>query len=148
MTTKAQERQALEKIREILETLDADGYVRTAFDGVLEIAETNIENDWACSLKEQVESARAGESDWKEKYSRTLEDLRAANGRIDELECNWNEEQEERDALEDELAEAKEEWGKAKDAAIALKNKAATLETEIIRLKAKLYDYMTESKEA
>lgn len=140
MTTKAQERDALSRIREILETLDADGYVRTAFDGVLEIAETNIENDWACSLKEQVESARAGESDWKEKYSRTLEDLKAANSRIAETE--------------EQLVQAEvtiEEMSRTNQRLSAeVCNGSRELENaqhRIMMLKADLYDYMTEKKE-
>lgn len=140
MTTKQQERDALQKIREILETLDSDGYVRTAFDGVLEIAETNIENDWACSLKEQVESARAGESDWKEKYSRTLEDLKAANSRIAEIEEN--------------LVQAEvtiEDLSRSNQRLSAeVCNGSRELENakhKIMMLKADLYDYMTEKKE-
>lgn len=142
MTTKQQERDALQKIAEILSTLDADGYVRTAFDGVLEIAETNIENDWACSLKDQLESARAGEADWKEKYSRALEDLKVANARIEESDDDYRAVCEERDALEDQLAREKEAWGECNKAAIALENRAAMLENDNIRLKAKLYDYL------
>lgn len=49
MMTKEQERQALEQIKKILETLDEDGYVATAMRGVVEDAETNIQNDWALS---------------------------------------------------------------------------------------------------
>lgn len=151
MTTKAQERQALQKIREILETLDADGYVRTAFDGVLDIAETNIENDWACSLKEQVESARAGESDWKEKYSRTLEDLRAANARIEKLSCDLDYEQERRKNAEAQYDEAEsasyEEARMLRESLQESQLNLSAANREIIELKAKLYDYMTEKKE-
>lgn len=57
MTTKEQERQAIEKIRKIVEGLGADSYVGTAMAGVLEVAEQNIEFDAAFSLKAQVELA-------------------------------------------------------------------------------------------
>lgn len=57
MTTKKQEREALEQIWKIVEKLGADSYVATAFEGCFEIAETNIENDWACSMKQRAESA-------------------------------------------------------------------------------------------
>lgn len=57
MTTKEQERQAIEKIRKIVEGLGADSYVGTAMAGVLEVAEQNIEFDAAFSLKEQAELA-------------------------------------------------------------------------------------------
>lgn len=55
MTTKEQERTALNKIRNILGTLDADGWVNTAFKGVCDIAQENIDNDFACSPVERVE---------------------------------------------------------------------------------------------
>lgn len=57
MTTKEQERQAIEKIRKIVEGLGANSYVGTAMDGVLEVAEQNIEFDAAFSLKRQAELA-------------------------------------------------------------------------------------------
>lgn len=57
MTTKEQERKALAQIRKIVEGLGTDSYVATAFDGCFEVAETNIENDWACSMKQRAESA-------------------------------------------------------------------------------------------
>ena len=55
MTTKDQERKALEKIRATLSTLDADGWVNIAFDGVCDQAEQNIDNDWACSYKQDAD---------------------------------------------------------------------------------------------
>jgi predicted RNase H-like nuclease (RuvC/YqgF family) len=140
MTTKQQERDALQKIREILETLDADGYVRTAFDGVLDIAETNIENDWACSLKEQVESARAGESDWKEKYGRTLEDLRAANSRIAEIEENLVQ----AEVTIEDLSRTNQ---RLSDEVCNGSRELENAQHRIMMLKADLYDYMTEKKE-
>ena len=57
MTTKEQERKALEQIKKIVENLGYDSYVAAAFEGCFEIAETNIENDWACSMKQRAESA-------------------------------------------------------------------------------------------
>lgn len=55
MTTKEQERTALNKIRNILGTLDADSWVNTAFKGVCDIAQENIDNDFACSPIERIE---------------------------------------------------------------------------------------------
>lgn len=61
MTTKEQERKALEKIRKIVEELGEGSYVGTAFEGCFEIAEENIENDWSCSMKQRydIELGRA-----------------------------------------------------------------------------------------
>lgn len=58
VTTKEQERKALEKIRKIVEELGADSYIGTAFEGCFEIAEENIENDFACSMKQRWEAAQ------------------------------------------------------------------------------------------
>lgn len=55
--TKEQERKALAKIRKIVEGLGEDSYIATAFEGCFEIAESNIENDFACSMKQRAESA-------------------------------------------------------------------------------------------
>lgn len=140
MTTKQQEREALARIREILETLDSDGYVNTAMEGVLEIAETNIDNDWACSMKEQVESARAGESDWKEKYSRTLEDLRAANSRIAETE-------EQLVQAESTIEDLSRSNQRLSAEVCNGSQKLENAQHRIMMLKADLYDYMTEKKE-
>lgn len=49
--TKAQERDALERIRAIIATLGPRSYVGTALEGCLEDAEVNIENDFGDSMK-------------------------------------------------------------------------------------------------
>jgi hypothetical protein len=55
--TKAQEREALEEIRAIIESLGEGSYLATAFDGCIEDAENNIEDDAAYSMKGRWESA-------------------------------------------------------------------------------------------
>lgn len=57
MTTKDQERQAIEKIRKIVEGLGENSYVGFAMDGVLELAEDNIREDTAYSMKKSAEIA-------------------------------------------------------------------------------------------
>lgn len=57
--TKEQERRALEKIKAMVAELGPRSYLKTAFEGVFEDAETNIENDFAFSMKSRVESAEA-----------------------------------------------------------------------------------------
>ena len=57
--TKEQERRALEKIKAMVAELGPCSYLKTAFEGVFEDAETNIENDFAFSMKSRVESAEA-----------------------------------------------------------------------------------------
>jgi len=55
LATKEQERKALEKIKEIVAELGGDSYVGTALKGCFEIAEQNIENDWGCSLRDDID---------------------------------------------------------------------------------------------
>ena len=55
--TKEQEREALEKIKALVAELGPQSYLATAFEGTFEDAETNIENDFAFSMKARVESA-------------------------------------------------------------------------------------------
>ncbi len=57
MTTKQQEREALSKIRKIVDGLGEDSYLATAFAGCFDIAEQNIEYDFADSLKGRLELA-------------------------------------------------------------------------------------------
>jgi len=56
MTTKEQERQAIEKIRKIVKELGENSYVGFAMEGVLELAEDNIREDTAYSMKKMQRS--------------------------------------------------------------------------------------------
>lgn len=76
IATKEQELKALEKIRKIVEDLGEGSYIGTAFEGCFEIAEDNIGNDFACSMKQRWESA-----DEEAEYFRKL-----AGSLTDELE--------------------------------------------------------------
>ena len=80
MTTKEQERKALEQIKKILGGLEEDSYVKTAMKGMVEDAEDNIENDWAMSRYDAWESA-------EKKLEKTKAELREANEKIAELEA-------------------------------------------------------------
>ena len=55
--TKDQERETLEKIKAMVAELGPQSYLATAFEGCFEDAETNIENDFAFSMKSRVETA-------------------------------------------------------------------------------------------
>lgn len=89
MTMKEQERKALEQIRKIVAGLGEGSYIGTAFEGCFEIAEENIENDFACSMKQRAEAAEKKVSDLekenkglriainreKDEHSQTVADL-------------------------------------------------------------------------
>ena len=55
--TKDQERETLEKIKAMVAELGPQSYLATAFEGCFEDAETNIENDFAFSMKSRVDTA-------------------------------------------------------------------------------------------
>lgn len=90
MTTKDQERKALEAIKKILAGLDEDGYVATAMKGVLEDAHDNIENDWAMSRFDAWNNAAHELEDARDEIAKLRKELQAANERIDGLIADMN----------------------------------------------------------
>lgn len=51
---KEDERSALNQIKAILDRLPADSYVKTAFNGCVELAEDNINFDWLLSMPARI----------------------------------------------------------------------------------------------
>lgn len=83
--TKQQERAALEKIRKIVAELGPDSYIATAFAGCFEIAEENIENDFADSMKERYEQSREDAAHFKaaaDSFSAELDKLRGEHASL------------------------------------------------------------------
>ena len=112
--TKDQEREALEKIKAIVEALGPDSYIGTALEGCFEIAEENIENDFACSMKQRVEAVVVENTRLKEK--------------VKELEGKLSESEKDYEAAHAAAHEVAEE----KDAEIAyLKGKVASLAAKV-----------------
>ena len=57
MTTKQQEREILSQIAALIESAGPDSYIGMAFEGCVEMAESNIENDFGNSMKQAVKTA-------------------------------------------------------------------------------------------
>lgn len=143
MTTKEQERKALEKIRKIVLELGEDSYVGTAFTGVFSIAEQNIEYDAAFSLAEEVETARQSE--------------KAAKAALEDMKAQVRQATQEQEKATQETAYYKSIVGGYRDHADEVSSQLATandlnremskayetLELDNMKLKAKLYDMMT-----
>lgn len=137
--TKDQERKALDQIRKIVAGLGEDSYIGMAFEGCFEIAEENINNDFACSMKQRAESAEA-------KADKLKKDNKYLTQTVKNLENQTN------DALKraDEQASKNNQnckanvelWNKFREA----EERADAAKQEIIRLKAKLYDFMCEKQ--
>ena len=76
---RSEEINALEKIKNILGNLDADGYLNTAFEGVITDAERNIEEDAMYSLQQRLDSA-------KRRIEELKRDFDKSQHRVEELE--------------------------------------------------------------
>ena len=111
MTTKEQECKALEQIRKIIDGLGPDSYVGTAFEGCFEIAAENIDNDFACSMKQRAESAEARATKAESKAAYLEAALKEANEKIammaDTIEINHDNAMSEIRDLEEQLKVAR-----------------------------------------
>lgn len=151
MVTKEQERKALDKIRKIIAELGSDSYVAAAFEGCFEVAEQNIDNDWACSLKQQVESRdkeifklqlensnlRLDLKAEKEYHELALQNLQTASSNCADFKDTIQDLKTEINRLNAELSNVTLIEETNRDYYKDLLN---TKDDEIIRLKAKLYD--------
>lgn len=133
MSTKEQERKALEQIKKIVAGLGSDSYIGIAFEGVLDDAVENIENDFACSWKGRAESAEKRARDWQEKYEAEKKANKPMQDQVKGLnsQCLF---------YEKELAERTAKTFEAQQKVAEQENRIKALEDEIIHLKAKLYD--------
>ena len=133
--TKAEERKALDRIRKIVAECGADSYIATALDGALELAEQNIEEDAAYSTRYYIDKFHAAADDARKAKEEADKELQKAK----ESAADW-------EACAGRL---KERWRAADEAATKNWNafreqedKAASLEQEVMKLKAMLFDYM------
>lgn len=135
MVTKEQERKALEQIRKIVDSLGADSYIATAFDGCFQDAEENIENDFALSMKGRYLTE-----------SKKAKDLRSEVDRLKARTLELEEEVKEQKISTD--AEHKFlliERGKRSEQVEKIRSLEAMLhdrDMTVMELKAKLYDMM------
>lgn len=140
MTTKEQERKALEQIRKIVAGLGEDSYVATAFEGCFEIAEENIRDDFACSMKQVAEANAKKVDEYMKIRDELVEENKELKARAENAERLFNEKVELASKYYDCWQRACES---AEDSMQLVDDRDARindLEQEIIRLKAKLYD--------
>jgi len=83
--TKEQEREALETIRALLADLGPQSYLRTAFEGCLEDAEQNIEDDAAYSMKARFELEAQRAIDRGHEIDQLKAEIKRLNSGIEEL---------------------------------------------------------------
>lgn len=147
ITTKAQEREALQKIREILSTLESDSYIRMAItDNVLRMAEENIEFDFGNSPDDAIEHWQKTASDYREELFTVKEELQKKAEGFDSMARHANKCELEIAELQGNLLHKADEYNTLQEEYDALEYRVRELENENIRLKAKLYDMMTATK--
>lgn len=122
--TKAEEREALAKIREILSGLGDDSYVGKAFEGCIEQAEENICSDWMLSWKGRYLDEQAKNCKYAEKVGELTRRLNQKDDAIARLEA-MRDDYTSRASLEE------------------AQRQISDLRQTILELKAKLYDMMT-----
>lgn len=142
--TKEQEREALKKIEKIIKEAGPDSYIGMTFAGIVEQAADNITNDFA--------------NNYKEAYEIASERITILNDAIRKLEDERNDLKEQMKTVTGalEAAQAKnEEYKHRIDDVRTEKNETTSKlmhamevneaqKAEIITLKAKLYDLMTQ----
>lgn len=147
MVTKNDERKALEKIKKIVEELGADSYIAVAFEGCFDIAEENINNDFACSMKQKYEQEHEQVVALLKKvneYYDELQDFEENNkGLLEEIDTKDQMLEHERSIkreLKKEIDEADRRIEHL-ESCIEGKNEAILkYDDELVHLKAKMYD--------
>lgn len=139
ITSKEDERKALEKIRKIVADLGEGSYLSYAFDGCFELAESNIENDFAISMKDSIDTYEALSEDLSKRVSKLttkIENLEEANRTLDK---RYEESLDHYSTLHKQCDDYYNLWQESKE-------QVKELEYQVIVLKAKLYDYMVEKE--
>lgn len=147
IATKEQERKALEQIRKIVEGLGEGSYIGIAFEGCFEIAEENIDNDIACSMKQRAERIEENLKDLQKSHEECIHELEAKQQTIKNLNTDLIKEQEKVIDLQNSKSKTEEENNKLRVRLVSEIKNAKNFQAEVIRLKAKLYDYMTREQE-
>jgi septal ring factor EnvC (AmiA/AmiB activator) len=142
--TKEQERAALEKIEKIINEAGPGSYIGMTFAGIVEQAADNITNDFANNYKELYEAqtknlveANKTIQALKDKRNDLKEQLKTVTGALEAAQAsNKN--------LNEQLDSDDKEFNIVFNEREALKLENHNQKTEIITLKAKLYDLMTQ----
>lgn len=147
MATKEQEREALGKIREIVEGLGDDSYVGKAFDGCFLQAEENIRNDWLLSWKDRYDEEQMKNGKLYDRLTAMKEDLNWKEAEIARLNDLYRTASEETSLRCDEATKLRQSEREARHRLEDAQEEIKLLQADIIKLKAKLYDYMTKEEE-
>lgn len=149
--TKAEEREALRKIEQILEDFDPeDTYIGKAFEGCIEQAEENIRSDWMLSfrsrelmLEKKLAEAIDNLHESEEARVDLTKELNQKDDAIARLEDVKNRLSEEIGRMAGTLGEKAAAYENLEDKLEEAQGQISDLRQTILELKAKLYDVMT-----
>lgn len=134
----------------MVEMLGPDSYLATAFDGCFDLAAENIENDWACSMADRVRRAEKRAAELEDELAESVKDYEAAHAAAHEIAAQKDAEIEQLRAQLKQSQETARWKGQRCDeeatAAGEAQRRAEAAETEVIQLKAKLYDLLVAGK--
>ena len=144
MTTKDQERKALEEIKAIVERIGGDqSYIGMAFKGCFDIAEQNIINDFGDSWMDRWSAAINENSKLNEEIRELKKHKDSFEAELETVKDQLDKVRDIRDQWKEEATEKDEKWRETRtEYQNALKD-IESLRNETINLKAKLYDLMT-----
>lgn len=142
IATKDQEREALAKIKKIVEALGPQSYLATAFEGCFQDAEDNIENDFAFSMASRYQSEHEKAVHNEGIATEACKAVNAEKGKNAEL-------QKQIDTIEESLEQTRASaetlnhlLTEQREATCKIQRREEEAEQTIIKLKARLYDYM------
>ena len=149
--TKAEEREALRKIEQILEDFDPeDTYIGKAFEGCIEQAEENIRSDWMLSfrsrelmLEKKLAEAIDNLHESEEARVDLTKELNQKDDAIARLEDVKNRLSEEIGRMAGTLGEKAAAYENLEDKLEEAQGQISDLRQTILELKAKPYDVMT-----
>lgn len=150
MTMKQQEIEAMNKIKDIVAGLGVDSYIGTAMDGVWEIMEENIENDFAISVRDKLNSKDKDIVAVKNERAKLQFEIQSVDSALKFTEKSLSDAKQEiklmkeaMDANERTIHEQSNEISTLHGENADVVTENARLKEEIIHLKAKLYDLIT-----
>lgn len=146
VTSKDQERDALKKIQNIIKGLGSDSYVAAAFDGCIEMAEDNINDDFANSYKGIAEAAQKREREANEvikSKDNVIKDLEAER---DKYKKRFEEMGERYKQTSDDLYQRTSDNKMLSEKIEYLENELEKPKLEIMKLKAKIYDLLIQQE--
>lgn len=147
MTIKEQERKAMEQIRKIVDGLGEYSYIAAAMEGVWDIMEENISNDFAISMADKLKEKDKEIASMKDRAEKAEAELHDANLEIKSMSDHLQAANDNAANLF-KLIDMKDETERKQSSEISrlhaengdLVCTVASLKEEVIHLKAKLYD--------